>query len=544
MASSGRSPHDHGDSVETEPLLSRNNMADHDAEHATSIKGGIRIGAVAGDEARQAIEYEQNLPFTETLKLYPKAIGWSVFFSLGILMTAFDPQLLGNLYATPAFQRDFGYLYEGSYIISAPWQTGLSMGNPIGQVVGAFSAAYPLEWYGRKRTFGVCVILTAAFIFIQFFARSLPVLLVGELLGGLILGTYAVIAPAYASEVCPVALRGLLTSYVNLCFVMGQLIANGVIAGTSQLDSHWAYSAPFAAQWVWPAVILIGWPLAPESPWWLVRKNRIAEAEQALKRLASDKVDVRPTLAMIIETDRLELEMEAGSTYRDCFKKINLRRTEIAIGVYSIQVISGVYLVGYATYFFELAGLPTRDAFGMSCGFLALGFLGTLFSWFLLLRFGRRQIYNLGLLLLVVLMILIGILDCIPGYEENKPLIWAQSSLMLVWNFCYDFSVGPVCFVILCEVSATKVRSKTIAVATATQALLAIGMTVAIPYMLNADQADMRGKIGFFYGGLSAIALVWAYFRIPETKGRTYEELDIMFSRDVPTRQFKKYRVE
>ncbi|PPJ51426.1 hypothetical protein CBER1_09338 [Cercospora berteroae] len=544
MASPSFPARDHGSSVETEPLLSRTNMAEHDDNHGTTIKGDITIGAVAGDEARQTIEYEQNLSFTEALKLYPKAVGWSVFFSLGILMTAFDPQLLGNLYATPAFQRDFGYLYEGSYIISAPWQTGLSMGNPIGQVVGAFFAAYPLEWYGRKRTFGVCVILTAAFIFIQFFARSLPLLLVGELLGGLILGTYAVIAPAYASEVCPVALRGLLTSYVNLCFVMGQLIANGVIAGTSQLDSHWAYSAPFAAQWVWPAVILIGWPFAPESPWWLVRKNRIAEAEQALKRLASDKVDGRPTLAMIIETDRLELEMEAGSTYRDCFKKINLRRTEIAIGVYSIQVISGVYLVGYATYFFELAGLPTRDAFGMSCVFLALGFLGTLFSWFLLLRFGRRQIYNVGLFLLVVLMILIGILDCIPGYEDNKPLIWAQSSLMLVWNFCYDFSVGPVCFVILCEVSATKVRSKTIAVATATQALLAIGMTVAIPYMLNADQADMRGKIGFFYGGLSAIALVWAYFRIPETKGRTYEELDIMFSRDVPTRHFKKYRVE
>lgn len=55
-------------------------------------------------------------------------------------MTAFDPQLLGNLYATPAFQKDFGYLYNGSYIISAPWQTGLSMGSPIGQVVGALFA--------------------------------------------------------------------------------------------------------------------------------------------------------------------------------------------------------------------------------------------------------------------------------------------------------------------------------------------------------------------------------------------------------------------
>jgi len=170
-------------------------------------------------------------------------------------MTAFDPQLLGNLYATPAFQRDFGYLYEGSYIIAAAWQTGLSMGSPIGQVIGAFFAAYPMEWFGRKKTFGVCVIFTAGFIFIQFFARSLPVLLVGELLGGLVLGTYAVIAPAYASEVCSVALRGVLTSYVNLCFVIGQLIANGVIAGTSQLDTHWAYSGPFAVS------ILIGIPL-------------------------------------------------------------------------------------------------------------------------------------------------------------------------------------------------------------------------------------------------------------------------------------------
>jgi MFS transporter, SP family, general alpha glucoside:H+ symporter len=172
--------------------------------------------------------------------------------------------LLGNLYATPAFQKDFGYLYEDGYIISAPWQTGLSMGSPIGQVVGAFFAAYPMEWFGRKKTFGACVIFSAGIVFIQFFARSLPVLLAGELLGGLVLGTYVIIAPTYASEVCPTTLRGVLTSCINIAFVTGQLIANGVIAGTSKLDSHWAYSGPFAAQWIWPAVILIGLPFAPE----------------------------------------------------------------------------------------------------------------------------------------------------------------------------------------------------------------------------------------------------------------------------------------
>ena len=194
---------------------------------------------------------------------------------------------------------------------------------------------------------------TAGCIFIQLFARSLPVLLAGELLGGLILGTYATIAPTYASEVCPTALRGVLTAYINLCFVMGQLIANGVIAGTSQLDNHWAYSAPFAVQWLWPLIILAGLPFAPESPWWLVRKGRFEDAEQALRRLAAPHVDVKPTLAMIIETDRLEVEMETGTTYWDCFKKVNLRRTEISVGVYTIQVFSGIYLVGYATYFFQ-----------------------------------------------------------------------------------------------------------------------------------------------------------------------------------------------
>lgn len=136
----------------------------------------------------------------------------------------------------------------------------------------------------------------------------------------------------------------------------------------------------------------------------------------------------------------------------------------------------------------------------MGVGYLAVGFCGCVASWFLINKVGRRRIYCYGLATLAVLMFIIAILDCVPNYEDRPAVIWAQSTIMVIWNGIYDLTIGPVCFVIICEVSATKVRAKTIAVATAVQAVCGIVMTVAIPYMINPDQANMRGKLGFFFG--------------------------------------------
>ncbi|KAI1820929.1 putative maltose permease [Xylaria intraflava] len=491
----------------------------------------------------EAIEHEHALSFREAVKLYPTAVAWSAFVSIGVIMLAFDPQIVGNMFAIPQFQQDFGMENaKGEFVIPARWQTSLSLGNPVGQIVGALFSAYPMEKYGRKWTFFACVLLTAGLVFIQFFARSLQVLLVGELLGGLVLGCFVVIGPTYASEVCPMALRGFLTSYTNLCFVTGQLLGNGVTAGTETLKSHWAYSIPFAVQWFWVLVIVPGVFFIPESPWWLMRKGRPEEARNSLQRLSSKKVDVDMTLAAIAETDRLELAMEAGSTYLDAIKGVNLRRTEISTGVYATQVLCGIYLINYGTFFFQQAGVGEQDAFYLGIGFLAVGWVSTVISWYLMGKFGRRRIFNTGLSLCVILMLIIGILDSIPGRPSGA--VWAESSLMLVWNGVYDLSVGPMTFVILGECSATRVRSKTIAIATAVQAVVGIIMTVAIPYLINPDEANLQGKLGYFFGGLGAICLVWSYFRVPETKGRTYDELDILFDRNVPARQFKTYQIE
>lgn len=172
----------------------------------------------------------------------------------------------------------------------------------------------------------------------------------------------------------------------------------------------------------------------------------------------------------------------------------------------------------------------------------ALGFVGTVLSWALLVRIGSRTLFVGGLVVLAALQLVIGALDCVPGRPSGA--IWALTALMLVWNFAYDVTIGPVCFVLVSECSATRVRSKTIASATAAQAVLGIAMTVAIPYMINPAEANMQGKLGFFFGGLAALCLLWAYFRVPETRGRTYEELDLLFDRHVPARQFAAYKLD
>ena len=111
-----------------------------DKTDATALEAVVSSTEALNEQAKIATEREKNLGFFQAIRLYPTAAGWSVYFALGILMAAFDPQVIGNLFAVPAFQRDFGYYFKDGYIISAPWQTGLLMGSPLGQVVGALFA--------------------------------------------------------------------------------------------------------------------------------------------------------------------------------------------------------------------------------------------------------------------------------------------------------------------------------------------------------------------------------------------------------------------
>lgn len=383
-----------------------------------------------------------------------------------------------------------------------------------------------------------------AFLFIVFFAPSAPVLLVGQILCGFSWGIFAIVGPAYASEVCPTNLRAYMTTYVNMCWAIGQFIAAGVLEGLIHRTDQWTYRIPFALQWMWPAPLMVVCFFAPESPWYLVRNDRLDDARHSLVRLSSSSKpqdQINGQLAMIVHTTKIETELETGHTYWDCFKGVDLRRTEIVCMTFAGQILSGSTFAYSPSYFFVTAGMNAGDAYKLNLGGTAIAFVGTVLSWWLISYLGRRTLYISGQGILCITLFIIGILN---AASKNKSSLWAQSAFCIFWLFIYSLTVGPIAFTIVSETSSVHLRSLSVSLARVTYQIVNIVSQVLESYFMNPTAWNASGKTGFFWGITALLTFIWAFFRLPEARGRTYEELDILFARRVPARMFSKTKVD
>lgn len=508
-------------------------------------------------DANEATDLEHNLTIRTALHTHTWAIIWSMVMSATIIMEGYDNILIGSFYAYPAFQRAYGEPLASDpldYQLKDRWQVALSTALLVGIILALFVNGYLIERFGHRRVIMVALFFMAAFVFITFFAKSLTELLIGQILCGLPWGVFATMGPTYSSEVAPLALRGHLTAYVNMCWAIGQFIAAGVLKGLVDNTTEWSYRIPFAVQWVWVPFLMVLTYLAPDSPWWLVRKGRFDDAERAVRRFTHKSLHhrARQLVAMMIRTTELEREQEAlkkedatlsgWRAYVQLFKGSNRRRTEAACIGFAGQVLSGSTFAYSPSYFFSQAGLNADDVYKLNLGTTGIAFTGTLCSWFLLTRLGRRTIYVTGLGTLTVLLLLIGIL-AFPAANSGT-VKWVQAGITMIWVATYSLTIGPMAFTIVLEISSTRLRAQSIAMARNSYNLVSLVSNVVEPYLINPGSANLKGKTAFVWFGTALPTFIWSYFRLPETRGRTYEELDLMFERNVPTRQFASYVIE
>jgi len=381
------------------------------------------------------------------------------------------------------------------------------------------------------------------FIFAFYFADSLPVIFVAQLLEGLPWGIFIANAPAYCSEIVPIKLRAPATQMLQMFWAIGSIIVGAVTYRyNTRLDAG-AYKIPIALQWMFPTPLAILIFCAPESPWWLVRKGRLEEAAHSVMRLGrKSRLNPGETVAMMRRVVELETSTKPPN-HLELFKGTDLYRTLIVCGVYLAQNLTGNLIANQAVYFFEQAHVSTNTAFALGLITSALQMVFVMLSWILTTYFGRRTIYLWGSAVNVVLLIALGVAASVGNPAAHAASL-AQASLGLIISVLFTLGPAPASWVIIGETSAIRLRPLTTGMGRGAYYIIEIPCIFLGSYMLNPTGGNLGGKCGYVWGATGLLCLITAYFYLPEMKGRSYREIDILFKRRVPARKWKKTVVD
>lgn len=359
----------------------------------------------------------------------------------------------------------------------------------------------------------------------------------------------------------PLALRGYLVANINLCWIIGQIIALGTLRGFLDDGSEWSYRytqqsfdrfreciddccrIPFAIQWAFALVVFIASYLAPESPWWLVRQRKFDEARKVLVRLGNKTRRFNPdnVLAMMQHTDTVEKQLNNGKaerndvSYLECFRGTNLRRTEIACVLFMAQNMCGLPLTGFAAYAFQRIGFSSNLAFNLTLGMHGLAVVACLLALGLITRFGRRRIILWGLTACFFTLLTAAALASVP---ESTPTLWAQASMSILFIFVFNLSMGPLTYSVVAEVPSTRLKVHTVVLARIAYNINALVTNIIQSHALNPLSWNLRGKTNYIWAFTCLCCLVYAFARVPETRGLTYHELDILFEKKAGARKF------
>ncbi|KAH8881104.1 sugar transporter [Thozetella sp. PMI_491] len=511
-------------------------------EHVYNMDENQKLSDMKAD-AIEAENAEHNMTVLEAVRAYPMASFWAFVMSCTIIMESYDVFLIGNFVALGAFKKQYGIWDDATqgYVIETKWQSALQVSGQLGALIGVFLAGPLTSRIGYRWATLAALMLLNVFIFSFYFAQSLPVIFVAQLLEGLPWGIFIANAPAYCSEIVPIQLRAPATQMLQMFWAIGSIIVGGVTYHYNPNLDETAYRIPIALQWMFPTPLAVLVWFAPESPWWLVRKGRFEEAAKSVGRLGrKTQLHVTETVAMMRRVVELE-KSEKEPSHLELFKGVDLYRTLIVCGVYAAQNLTGNLIANQAVYFFQQAGVDDNLAFALGLITSALQMIFVMLSWILTTYLGRRTIYVWGSFINVAFLIALGIAGSV-GKSNASSL--AQASLGLIVSVLFTLGPAPASWVIIGETSAIRLRPLTTGMGRATYYIVEIPCIFLASYMLNPTGGNLGGKCGYVWGATGLVCAVTAYFFLPEMKGRSYREIDILFKRKVPARQWKDTEID
>jgi len=422
--------------------------------------------------------------------------------AIGGLIFGFDTAIVAG--ATRYMKEQFALdsLQEG-------WAVGIVL---IGCMFGAGLAGPVSDRIGRRRF----MLVSAALFLVSAVGcavpRTIAEFMIFRFVGGLGIGSAAVLSPLYIAEVAPARARGALVSVNQLAIVTGILLAYFV---------NWAFAGAGPANWRWmygmgavPSVLFFLLLLrVPESPRWLVKNGREGEALTVLTR-----ADSAAAAAAGIREIKDTLALEEGSL-RELFRPAFRRPLLIAIVLAVFQQVTGINaILYYAPRIFEGAGFARMSAIGQSTIVGLVNMLFTVVAIVLADKVGRRP-------LLLVATGGMGLSLVLLGVAFKSPFLPASALLFIILLYIAFFAsaMGPLVWVVMAEIFPTKVRGSAMGLATLVLWLADFAVTLTFPVISDRFHPSTAF---WLYAAMCALDLVFMGFFLPETKGKTLEEIE------------------
>lgn len=388
----------------------------------------------------------------------------------------------------------------------------------VGCVFGAWLAGGIGDRIGRKRSLLICAVLFFVSAVWSGIATSAGELVVARIVGGIGVGMASMMTPVYIAEVSPARLRGSLTTLNQIAVLVGMVLvylvnARLAVAG----DEAWR----IATAWRWmfasgafPSVIFFLLLFAiPESPRWLFMKGREKEAISVLERIGG-----HDGIAGQIEEIHRSLDHKKG-LFSDCLRPPIRRIFFIGAGLAVLQQITGINIVlYYAPRIFTSAGLDASSAIGHSVIIGLVMLLFTLVALFLSDRAGRRPLLLLSATGMAVGLFALGFAYARGGEGGNA---WGLLFWVLVYVASFSIGMGPLVWTVISEIFPNRVRAHAASASVLCLWLANFVVSQFFPCLLRTFEY----RVFWLFGILCVASIIFIGMLIPETKGRTLEEI-------------------
>ena len=392
--------------------------------------------------------------------------------------------------------------------------------------------------FGRKPVLKVAALLFTLSAIASAIAPDYLTLVCARMLGGFGVGAALIIAPMYIAEIAPADLRGRMVSLNQLNIVIGISVAyfsNFLILGLGQSDLAWAQSLRLG-EWNWrwmlgvealPAIVyFFALFSVPESPRWLIMRGKAEEALQIFTRV-SGKVKAEADIKTVQDSLDAEAHLEKGSIKELFLPAMRLVLT-IGIVIAILQQITGINSVFfYAPMIFEQSGIGTDAAFMQAVLVGIVNLVATVVAILLIDKLGRRPLLITGLVVIVSSMLLLAYSFSSASYGPGGELIDMNATLVLIGilSFVAGFgiSLGPVMWVLFSELFPNRLRGIAISFCGLINSSVSFIVQLVFPWELENFGPATTFLI---YGSFAVVGLIFVMRILPETKGRSLEELE------------------